>query len=144
MITSFTIKHTKVSGDDGLSREDWNVFSEGYAWDGLAWDEMLGIVSRLAMSREVPHRTCEREVETGLRYEDMMPPLQVVRVGENRDGGIFTIASGHRFIDELTYDETLGFLAAYTLTGKEMFSGFMTTEQWRRRRMRVKAVTTCR
>lgn len=91
-----------------------------YAW--MCWDEMLGLVARIGLGASFPLRhdtASDRIVET----------LSVIEVG----AGYWTIICGDRFIDHLTFDEMLGFIAAYAAPNfrcRELFGGFKTYEQW--------------
>lgn len=108
----------------------WRMRQGEHELNGLCWDEMLGCCARILING--------LELRSGGFQDDYNPPaVWSLRVEPILDGVYWTIHKGGRFIDHMTPDEALGFIAAYTLTGREMFMGFMTYEQWARRPYRA-------
>ena len=97
--------------------------SNGIRKDGLTWDEMLGGVARCFVRDwfiGLPEGRCKQREDWVVEYELCIEGI----------GGLYLITNEDRFISHLTFDEMLGFIAKYTLTGDQMFGGFQTYSQW--------------
>lgn len=94
---------------------------------GCCWDEMLGAVARVALNGWQlplsPIWVVEAEHGYSIEYELRLTPVE---------SGWWVIEKGDAFTSRLTFDEMLGFVASFTLTGKTLFSGFRTYEQRKR------------
>lgn len=98
----------------------WSVIADGCALPDFTWDEMLGAVARFLFCGDTPQYGCKAS------------PVDIDKwvVIERVEGHWWTITKGDRFISFLGAEEALGFIAAYTLNGRELFGGFKTYEQY--------------
>lgn len=96
--------------------------------DGLCWGEMLTTVARCLLVRgfTLPRTPDWLDVPSG--------PAEIeytLEIHEIEQGGFwYTIQRGDRFISRLCTDECLDFVARYTLTGRTIYGGFTTYQQW--------------
>ena len=103
---------------------DWSIELADGTLSQLTWVEMLGELACLLM--------------VGRQHLAVpiigLPPLAAVYSLSVKEvePGYYTVRRAAKFIDRLTCDEALGFLAAYTLTdgAQQLFTGLMTYEQW--------------
>ncbi len=117
-MSKLTIRKKRIHGNT-----EYNLAYGGIAIHGLTWDEMLGSVARCFV----------REWFFGLKEDPGKPAggriLEYELHIEEVDGH-YLITNECRFISYLSFDEMLGFIAKYTLTGTQMYGGFRTYSQW--------------
>lgn len=92
---------------------------------GLCWDEMIGQIARIGLKQIGPIPN----------WPDRFPvpdSYLCLTVTNTDDGCLWCVEREFRFLDHLTFDEMLGFVAAYTLIGRENFGGMKTYEQFSR------------
>ena len=93
-------------------------------FDGLCWDELLGVIAKLCLTRVHGSRGY---VES--RWRNMHTHKWTWTVTETAHDQ-YTIEDGTgRFSEILTFSELLGFVARYTYDGTFMFSGLQTYDQ---------------
>ena len=97
----------------------------GWRINALCWDELLGCIARICLTESVPRGPVAFD---WVRERAVLWTWTVTQVEPT---GFYTIEDGTgRFIEQLSFDEMLGFVARYIIEGKETFHGFLTYEQW--------------
>ena len=89
---------------------------------GLCWDEMIGQIARIGLKQIGPIPN----------WPDRSPVPDsrlCLTVTNTDDGCLWCVEREFRFLDHLTCDEMLGFVASYTLTGRQLFGGMKTYGQ---------------
>ncbi len=109
----------------------WTIQQGRRMIDEMCWDELIGAVARMLLcGQQLPARddaTESPDAEYFLTVESVGPSSLGIFAGL-----AWTIRRDDRFIDRLTDDEALGFIAAYTLTDgeRQLFIGLQTYEEW--------------
>lgn len=97
------------------SRSYHSVRFHGLETDHLCYDEMLGTVARLCLRGEL-----REGIDTGTPSpHEALVVLRITRVERTS----FTLEHDGQFIDRLTFDELLAFVAVYLRSGEQLFQG---------------------
>ena len=118
---NFTIhKHLDRTYRDGV----YTIDRDGKTCGPLVYAEMLGVVAKLLLQAKWPPYPFEEPAAVRLG------PVYSLHVALT--DRFYTVRREGMFLDSMGGDETLGFIAAYTLTdgAKQLFGGMRTYEQW--------------
>lgn len=105
-----------------------------YCRSGMPVRTAIGELANLMLGGQIAEhlRTSSSSLEWFLsEHQSLVHTLRLTPLSDNclvRCG--WSIVNGDRFIDRLTFDEALGFVARLEFTGDESFQVMKTYEQW--------------